>query len=112
MRVVAAVVEGKDLARGIRISEHTIKVDHGVIFSTGADPRVDGLTLDLPRGRKHREWSPRHKKPVHRSQRAAENFQSFCMGTLDELPMALDDLLDGYVFERIQCRSRKDVVPP
>jgi len=40
--VVSAVVESKDPGRGIRVTEHTIKVDHIVIFSAGADPRTPG----------------------------------------------------------------------
>src|SRR5205809_593361 len=72
--VVSAVIESKDLTRGIRVTEHAIKVDHIVIFSAGADPRIDGLALDLVRGRKDRDWGSRNEKPFHRVQSAAENF--------------------------------------
>ena len=86
--VVSAVIESKDLTRGIRVTEHAIKVDHSVIFSAGADPRIDGLALDLPGGRKDRDWGSRNEKPLHRIQGAAENLEAFRMGALDELLMA------------------------
>ena len=54
--VVSAVVESKDPGRGIRVTEHTIKVDHIVIFSAGADPGIYRLTLGLVGGRKDRDW--------------------------------------------------------
>ena len=44
--VVSAVVEGTDPGRGSGITEHTIKVDHTVIFSACADPRVDASHED------------------------------------------------------------------
>jgi len=40
--VVSAVVESKDPGRGIRVTEHTIKVDHIVIFS------ADGSRFVIP----------------------------------------------------------------
>src|SRR5262249_38888013 len=71
--VVSAVVNSKDLTRGIRVTEHTIKVDHPVIFSAGADPCIDGLALDLLRRRKDWEWGSWDEKPLQRGQGAAEN---------------------------------------
>ena len=72
--VVSAVVESKDPGRGIRVTEHTIKVDHIVIFSAGADPRIEGLALDLLRGRKDGEGGSRQEKPLQGGQGAAEDF--------------------------------------
>src|SRR5207249_1144980 len=74
MPVVSAVVESKDLTRRIRVSEHTIEVDHIVIFSAGADPLIDGLALGLADERKDRDWGSRNEKPIHRGQSAAKNF--------------------------------------
>ena len=78
--VVSAVIESNDLTRGIRVTEHAIKVDHIVIFSAGADPRIDGLALDLLGGRKDRDWGSRQEKPLHRRQSAAEDSSALSHG--------------------------------
>jgi hypothetical protein len=63
MPVVPTVIVSKDPTREIRVTEHTIKVDHIVIFSARADPRIDGLAFDLLGGRKDRNWGSRQEKP-------------------------------------------------
>src|SRR3954464_12427178 len=90
MPVVSTVSGSDNFTRGIRITEHAIKVDHIVIFAADSDPRIDRLALILLRGRKNRKGSSRLEKPFDRGQSAAENLQSFRMSTLDELLMTLD----------------------
>ena len=95
--VISAVVERTDPGRRGGITQHTIKVHYPVIFSACADPRIDGLTLDLLRGCKDRKWRSRQEETVHGGQSAAEDSQSVRMGTLNELPVTLDDLLNGHL---------------
>src|SRR6476660_9178453 len=77
--VVSAIVECTDLGRGSGITKHAIKVERTVIFSAGADPRIDGLTLDHLLGCKDREWRSRLEEPFHGGQSAAEDSQSLRM---------------------------------
>ena len=106
MPVVSAVIQSKNLGRGIGITEHAIKVDHIVIFFAGSDPRIDSLALDLLFGRKDGKGVPGVEIPRQESECSRE-FQSFGMGTLNELLIALNDLFDGDLLVGIQ---RKDVV--
>jgi len=46
LQMVAAVECRQQLRRVVRIAHHLVEIDHGVEFAAGANPGINGLTLE------------------------------------------------------------------
>src|SRR4051794_7736914 len=107
MCMIATVEARQQLRPMVRIAKHAIEVDNTVELTSRTNPLIDLLALCLPCQRKHGERGSRQKKPFQRVEGAGKDFQSLRMRPLDELSLALLDLLDRNVLGRIQ---REDII--
>src|SRR5258705_1696911 len=88
--MVAAVECRKQLRRIVWIAHHLVEIDHGVEFAAGANPGIDGLTLDLMR------WAEvRGAHIVERRQGGAVDANAAAVGAGNQLAIAADDVVGG-----------------
>src|SRR5262249_37779618 len=93
--MISTVERRQDSHAETRVAKYRIEVDHSVILAAQANPRVDRLSLALVGGRKDREWRSRDNEPFIGGQCGAIDLEALRMRALDELHMALDNLIDG-----------------
>src|SRR5215831_3544139 len=112
--MISTVERRKDSRGGTRVAKYRIEIDHSVIPLAQANPRVDPLALDLVGGRKDREWRSRDNEPLIGGQCGAIDLEALRMRALDELLMALDNLIDGDLLSGTKSTGppHADVVAP
>src|SRR3954451_498309 len=111
--MVSAVERRKHARRRARIAQHRIEIDYSVIRAARANPRVDRLALDLVARRRDLKWRSRDNKPLDWSQRRAIDLEPLRVRALDQLLVALDNLIAGDLLGGTKSAgpSDADIVP-
>src|SRR4051794_25887313 len=86
MKMVARVVRWQELSRVRRVARHGIEIDDGVEVSRGANECIDGRALRFELRRVGRARS-------RRRQRRADDDEPAIVGAINELPVALNDVV-------------------